>query len=242
MPSEQRQQVAFILSAMCNNCRPGQSACLDSKFLQIALSSLSHPDPNLRRWIILCIGKFWENYDEGKREAIQEKAHIQLCGLLTDPSPEVRAATVYAIGTFISRGPSDVASEPRTIIELNLGLTLAVVISDASHLVRKELVVALSSLINSYEDRFKQVELKWLKAEVTSQQRGSVSGPSLTDEQEGEDQEEDEDDTIFEYLWKLVSSMANDPYPLFAQMTNKVVGKIKSEVRKYFKKLIFFNF
>lgn len=116
---------------------------------------------------MLCIAKFWENYDEGKKEAIQEKAHVQLCGLLTDSSPEVRAAAVYALGTFISRHCPAASTEPRSIIDLNLGLTLAVVISDASHLVRKELVVALSGLVYAYEDKFKQVEMKWIKSEMT---------------------------------------------------------------------------
>jgi hypothetical protein len=131
--------------------------------------------------MILCLAKFWENNDDGKREAIQEKAHVQLCGLLTDPSTEVRAATVYALGNFINRvphassssSPSSSPSEQRSIIDLNLGLTLAIAVSDASHLVRKEFVVALSALIAAYEEKFKQVEMKWIKSQITK-------APSLT--------------------------------------------------------------
>lgn len=49
VPAEQRQQVAFILSVICNNCRPGQSACLDGELLQICLANLNNVDSLLRR-------------------------------------------------------------------------------------------------------------------------------------------------------------------------------------------------
>ena len=48
--------------------------------------------------------------------------------------------------------------------------------------------------------------------------------------EEQSNNENDEDDAIYEYLWRLVISMLNDPYPLFAQMTAKVIGKIRTEV------------
>jgi len=44
----------------------------------------------LRRWVVLALAKLWENHREGKRIAIKENAHEKLCGLLTDPVPEVR--------------------------------------------------------------------------------------------------------------------------------------------------------
>jgi regulator-associated protein of mTOR len=114
----------------------------------------------------LCLAKFWEGHEEGKKEAIREKAHVQLCALLSDPVPEVRAAAVYALGTFISRTGQVQSNDARTIIDLNLGLTFAVVTGDASPLVRKELVVALSALVNAYEDKFKQIEMKWMRSEL----------------------------------------------------------------------------
>lgn len=116
--------------------------------------------------MVLCLAKFWESHEEGKKEAIREKAHVQLCSLLSDPVPEVRAAAVYALGTFISRTGQAQSTEQRTIIDLNLGLTFAVVTNDASPLVRKELVVALCALVSAYEDKFKQIEMKWMKAEM----------------------------------------------------------------------------
>ncbi len=50
VPVSQRQQAAFILSVICHNCRPGQTACLNGKLLKNCLSNLNHPDALLRRF------------------------------------------------------------------------------------------------------------------------------------------------------------------------------------------------
>jgi regulator-associated protein of mTOR len=48
-------------------------------------------------------------------------------------------------------------SEQRKNVELNLAITLAVVTADGSPMVRKELIVALSRLVYSYEAACKEV-------------------------------------------------------------------------------------
>lgn len=45
----------------------------------------------------------------------------------------------------------------RTIIELNIGITLPVLTADASPLVRRELVIALSHLVVEYDEKFRAV-------------------------------------------------------------------------------------
>lgn len=109
IPANQRTQAAFIISVVCNNCRPGQSACLNARLLQICLSQLNEPDSMLRRWVVFALAKLWENYEEAKWAAIRELAHEKLCILLTDPVPEVRAAAVYALGTFIGNSANPAA-------------------------------------------------------------------------------------------------------------------------------------
>jgi regulator-associated protein of mTOR len=88
--SEQRTMAAFVLSVIANNCRPGQSACLSGNLLGICLARLNDPDPMLRKWLVLCMGKLWESFEEAKWAAVRESAHERLCTLLTDPVPEVR--------------------------------------------------------------------------------------------------------------------------------------------------------
>jgi len=58
------------------------------------------------------------------------------------------------LSTFIGGGEG---SEQRTNIELNLGLTLPVALADSSPIVRKELIVAISRLIATYDAQFKDV-------------------------------------------------------------------------------------
>lgn len=82
-----------IIAGMCEftlyskNERPGQSACLNGNIISICISQLADPDPSLRRWLLLCLGKVWESFEEAKWAAIRESAHERVCSLLTDPVP-----------------------------------------------------------------------------------------------------------------------------------------------------------
>lgn len=67
-----------------------------------------------------------------------------------------------------------------------------------------------------------------LKEELTDKS----DGKELPTEKGEEDETEEEDDAIYEYLWKLVASLVNDPYPLFAAMTSKIINRIRTEVRR----------
>jgi regulator-associated protein of mTOR len=168
IPAIQRTQTAFILSVICqndarqNDSRPGgpitasqgQTVCLHAKLIQICLSQLSDPDPSLRRWVVFCLAKLWENYEDAKDVAVAEKAHEKLCSLLTDPVPEVRAAAVYALGTFMANESGTTRSPSRVEIEFNLGITLPVVNGDASPMVRRELAIALANFVHSYHEMF----------------------------------------------------------------------------------------
>lgn len=132
----------------------GQTLCLPSKLIQTCLSQLNDPDESLRRWVVFCLAKLWENYEDAKDVAVAEKAHEKLCSLLTDPVAEVRAAAVYALGTFIAND-SGVQRQPgRVDIEFNLGITLPVVNGDASPMVRKELAITLANFVTSFHDKF----------------------------------------------------------------------------------------
>jgi regulator-associated protein of mTOR len=81
---------AFILSVISNNCRPGQSACLTGNLMNGCVSQLADPDPSLRKWVLLCIAKLWESFEDAKATAIREGSHERVCALLADPIPEVR--------------------------------------------------------------------------------------------------------------------------------------------------------
>ena len=92
--------LAFILTTVVDDCRPGQSACLAGKLISICLAAIGEPYPMLRKWVALCLAKLWEDYDEAKWVAVRELAHQRLCVLLTDPAPEVSATNQPKISSF----------------------------------------------------------------------------------------------------------------------------------------------
>lgn len=302
--TEVRTMAAFVLSAIMDQHPKGQQICLKSGLLTDCLTHLNDPDPLLRRWVILCLGKLWEDNEEARWAGVRESAHERLCGLLTDPVPEVRAAVVFALGTFIQtdhtklhprtmyhdgesseeggfhsssstshserssldsmgserRGSTDsplsispASSSPglqgrrrgnsgmelRINIEMNLGVTLPVVTEDASPMVRKELVCALSRLVDSYSDRFREVAFDlWQESQMeaasgkarqsqspdelmahtgsSSALAGSPSAGAYRTQQS----------SVYACLWKVVLSLKHDPVPEVAVLADTIVRKV----------------
>eukprot|EP01087_Luapelamoeba_hula_P022195 TRINITY_DN7897_c0_g1_i1.p1 TRINITY_DN7897_c0_g1~~TRINITY_DN7897_c0_g1_i1.p1 ORF type:complete len:1276 (+),score=189.83 TRINITY_DN7897_c0_g1_i1:564-4391(+) len=244
IPADQRTMSAFVLAAVADDCKPGQSACLNSKLINICLASITDPHPLLRQWISLCLAKLWENCDEGKWTAIKELAHQRICVLLTDPVSEVRAAAVYALGTFMG-GAGD--NEQRKSIELNLAVTLPVVTADGSPVVRRELAIALAKLVRNYEENCKEVALEMIREEirlnelrVSGAKRASKSVRARTIGSAKGLEDEDDDEagppsavvsTVYGCLWKMVLSLAQDPFPAVATVAQAIVYYIHRQLQ-----------
>ncbi|XP_052263117.1 regulatory-associated protein of mTOR-like isoform X2 [Dreissena polymorpha] len=152
MPSEQKTMAVFVLAMMVNEYRQGQEAALQGNVISICLEQLSDTSALLRKWLGLCLAKVWTNFDSARWCGVRDSAHEKLYKLLTDPEPEVRAAAVYALGMFISNVSEK--SDHATSIDLGVGMRLVQVASDGSPLVRKELVVAYSGLVQHFEVHF----------------------------------------------------------------------------------------
>ena len=256
IPSDQRSMAAFIVSSIVDNYQAGQSACLHGNLLSACLNQLNDSDALVRRWVIICLAKLWENFEEAKSIAERECAHERLCALLTDPAPEVRAASIYALGTFIG---APEGNERRQNIEINIGLTLPVVTADMSPLARKELIIALGNLIFAYEDRFLDVILEITKEELKQKDEGgrltsssssainsnntfnrsknlsktppkSSSGTSpsnsIADSMTNQRVIQKQPTSVYTCLYRVMLSLRNDPYPELAQLANRIVGII----------------
>jgi regulator-associated protein of mTOR len=78
--------------------------------------------------LLLCIAKLWESFEDAKWTAVKEGAIEKICTLLTDPVPEVRAATLYAIGLFIGGAENQ---EDRMNVDYNIALTLLMIIGSS---------------------------------------------------------------------------------------------------------------
>ena len=89
----------------------------------------------------MAIGLAWNNDMKARWSAIRDSAHEKLFPLLQDAVPEVRAATAFALGTFIRSGGKAERSEHANSIDHSVALKLVnAVQSEASPLVRKEVV------------------------------------------------------------------------------------------------------
>ncbi|XP_078048119.1 regulatory associated protein of MTOR complex 1 isoform X1 [Augochlora pura] len=153
VPSEYRTLAAFVLASIVNDYRQGQVAANHGSLVSICLEQLGDINSLLRQWLCLCLGRLWHNYDKARWCGVRDIAHEKLFTLLRDSVPEVRAASVYALGTFINSVTT--RSEHANNIDQIIAITLINTVShDMCPLVRKELVVALQWMVLHFENSF----------------------------------------------------------------------------------------
>ncbi len=130
------------------------------------------------------MGHIWENNNNARWIGTRNTAHEKLFVLLEDPVPEVRAAAVYALGTFINSATE--RTDHANALDHNIAITLInKVLNDSSPLVRKELLVALHWLVLIFENCFvaiiyqKMEEEKTKELQQISQMTVSNTGKSI---------------------------------------------------------------
>lgn len=151
---------AFVCAMIVRNYPVGQEAAFQGNLIAICLEQLNDSNVLLRRWLCVCLGLVWNKYEIAYWRAVRDLAHEKLLELLQEESePNVRAAAVFALGTFI-RSPSD-RNEQVNSINLRVGISLittAEVLNDTSPLVRKELAIALKWLVHQFESQFSTLQ------------------------------------------------------------------------------------
>ncbi|KAF9582407.1 hypothetical protein BGW38_000247, partial [Lunasporangiospora selenospora] len=160
--SEHRAMCAFILATFCRDFPQGQQACLKQQVIQYCLTHITDGDHLLRQWACLCIGQLWKNYNEAKSVGLQAGVPERLTQMLTDPTAEVRAAAMWSLTSFISNLDQN---EQVTQLQNNLAMGALVATTDASPIVRKELVIFLSCLVFDHYDAFISIASELLTSE-----------------------------------------------------------------------------
>lgn len=219
--SEQRALAAFVLAAVCNNYAGGQEACLNAAVLTNCLVQLEDPNPLLRRWCCLCLGKLWHNHDAAKWIALRDNAQQKVSALLTDPVPEVRAAAVYALGSYIGNANR---TDQVINVELNVAATLLLAVSDGSPLVRKELVIALSSVVHFYESKFRHAAV----LTIEEQPAGLVAGDkrraaAMRTAPPGYN-------SVITNVWMMLLALSHDRHPEVAKRAMMIVDTIVERI------------
>ncbi|CRK29976.1 hypothetical protein BN1723_014309, partial [Verticillium longisporum] len=127
------------------------------------LAHLQHQDnPLLRQWACLCLSQLWNDLPEAKWRGIRENAPSQLSVLTKDRCPEVRAAMLHAMTTFI--GIIDLTDEVARVEE-SIAWTLLDMANDGSPMVRREFLVFLSHFILRFESKFIVAAVEQLQEE-----------------------------------------------------------------------------
>jgi hypothetical protein len=65
------------------------SISLQGSLISICLVQLNEPNPLLRQWLAICLGRLWNGYDQARWSGVRDNAHEKLYLLLEDPVPEV---------------------------------------------------------------------------------------------------------------------------------------------------------
>lgn len=152
--AEHRAMCAFVIAMFCKDFKPGKAAVLEQN-PEIIESCLQHildmENPLLRQFACLCLSHLWRDFPPAKAAGMAQQAHARVRDRSHDPVPEVRAACLDALTSFVGTGEIDAATmlEEETLASVVVAMGM-----DGSIMVRKELVVFYSTFIKRYENRF----------------------------------------------------------------------------------------
>ncbi|CAH8605338.1 unnamed protein product [Heterobilharzia americana] len=190
-----RTITAFALAKMLEKDQSGepdpffQDVYLKQNFLPIVLTQLFDNTPihdqemhiRMRLWLILALAKLWCKNDEARWFGIRHNLPEVLLAYLNDISPEVRAATVYALGNLIENQTTDASKQDHADqISHEIGGQLVKISSrDASPLVRCMLVEAFRGLVKQFESQLCAIGIQYIQ-EIKVRQSQQPIGPKLS--------------------------------------------------------------
>jgi regulatory associated protein of mTOR len=214
--AEHKAMCAFILGAIARGHPAGQHACFRDKVFDQCIVLLNEGDFLLRQWVALCIAQLWDANDDIRVYGVDTGTQDKLLEILQDDSPEVRAAALYALGTFLGASGSPDASrlggggsgsmsqlEERTHFRMETAVVTAATLTlqdDASPMVKKELIVLASCLVKEWRGHF--VICAWIHWEEDERKRRAPESRAQEDE--------DEDDVSAQALAEWLDNFAED--------------------------------
>ncbi|XP_055596316.1 regulatory-associated protein of mTOR [Uranotaenia lowii] len=228
-----RVYAAFVLANIVHNFPIGQANALQGQLVSICLDQLNDENPILRQWLAICLGHLWQNYEQARWSGVRDNANEKLYPLLSDPIPEVRAAAVYALGTFISSVTkrSDHANNIDRSTAMHLFTTVC---NDMSPLVRMELIASLQWMVRFFETQFVSVFLQetagghhsafnhqYHSHSLERMKRVSSSSNIINVGKNAVSV-----GSIYQKMWNGLNALAKDPFPAVASMAQKVVEHV----------------
>ncbi|GIX87476.1 regulatory-associated protein of mTOR [Caerostris darwini] len=261
MPAEHRTMAAFCVSCIVNGYRPGQVAAMQSGIVSICLEQLSDPNAKLRQWVAICLGRMWANYEPARLRGVRDNAHEKLEPLLSDSDPEVRAAAIFALGTFLSSTAE--RTDHANAIDHSIGMMLInKVANDGSPLVRQEVLAALQWFLIIFENQFVAVGFQYMEEEKAKESAANhLLAPAISDMSFSGDGNSLALDrlrrvssstsissmvssgihspygalgyaSVFGNIWKTLITLSCDPYPEVAKLAEQLINYIRNKVNE----------
>ncbi|EAT40599.1 AAEL007690-PA [Aedes aegypti] len=231
-----RVYAAFVLASIVHNFPMGQAHALQGQLVSICLDQLNDENFVLRQWLAICLGHLWQNYEQARWSGVRDNANEKLYPLLSDPIPEVRAAAVYALGTFISsvQQRSDHANNVDRSTAMHLFNTVC---NDMSPLVRMELIASLQWMVRFFENQFVAVFLQepssghhMLNHHYHSLERNiNMKRVSSSSNIISGGKNAVSVGSTYQKLWNGLNVLAKDPFPAVAAMAQKVVEYVAKQ-------------
>ncbi|KAI0307654.1 hypothetical protein B0F90DRAFT_1621839 [Multifurca ochricompacta] len=252
--SEHKAMCAFVLAAIARDYPHGQNACWREKVFHSCFERLDEGDFLLRQWSALCIGQMWDGNDDIKIFGVDNGTQDKFISLLTDDSPEVRAAVLFALGTFM--GASGSANSTKTggsgtgtmhhleervhfrmEVAVVTGSALAIK-EDASPMVRKELLILISCLVKEWRGHFVvcawvywEEDKMWRLGANTELREEDMTSQAISEWLDGfGDEEVREENRVilssFFTIFSVVLELSVDPYHEVATNAQTIVDYI----------------
>jgi regulator-associated protein of mTOR len=156
---------ALILSLFVRGFKNGQKLCFTPDLVDKLLQYIETSDnPLLRQWCALLLSQLWDRNYEAKWVSHKEGFLERLFKQVNDPIPEVRASVVSALMTFLP----DEGDEEELKDETNVIMTVLSLANDASPLVRKEIIICLSKIVNRHINNFIVLAFNELYSELAA--------------------------------------------------------------------------
>ena len=237
---DHRVYAAFVLASIVHNFPLGQSTALQGQLLSICLVQIDDENPLLRQWLAITLGHLWQNNEQAKWCGVRDLANEKLFFLLRDPVPEVRAAAVYALGTFISSVVT--RTEHADNIDRLTGMELlTAAINDMSPVVRMELVAALQWMVVMFETHIINIFLQELNKEQhgnsttnsyhrhTSSLERQFKMPRVASSNSVMSVGKNSFNSVYLKLWNGLIALSRDPHPGVAEKAMKIVDYLKNQ-------------
>lgn len=255
--SEHRAMCCFVLAVLSRDFPQGQDACMRAHVFANCVQRLNEQDYLARHWAALCIALMWDGNDSIRAAGWKQYVHDRLQIMAKDDdSPEVRAAAIFALSTFLGasgsleedkRGGGGVGAMPDVIDEEDIcrmevaiaAPVLAAAKSDGSPMVRKEVLVLVSCLVREWRGYF--VIAAWIYWEDTRRDNASRN-PSLRTPDDlagravaewlsslGDEETQEENRLLLASFYSIyvgLLDLSTDPYPEVAALAQTIVDWI----------------